>query len=206
MSRSLNPIASVLFMAWLFASLLYDRNIEVGVATLALAVYTSSIRRLYLVYVWVAIPSLLMVWVLLDFETALMTAYRVLVIVMGTSSALLGVKPLELAWLLSRPPMPPIVGFIVPIILRIADFMLQSVYEVIAAMRGRGVTGRLRLLVRAPIPLVVFAFNTSLYLAETMHFKYPSRSRTWTERPRFKAVDYSIVLGVLVHLIFLILL
>lgn len=192
-------------MAWLFTSLYYDRDVEAGIASLALAVYTSSLRRLYLVYAWVAIPSLLMVWALLDFETALSTAYRVLVIVMGTSSALLGAKPLELAWLLSRRPMPPVVGFIVPIVLRIADFMLQSVYEVIAAMRGRGVTGRLKLLLRAPIPLVVFAFNTSLYLAETLHFKYPSKSRTWTERPVFKAVDYAVVLGVLAHITFLLL-
>jgi len=204
--RSLNPAASLAFVAWLFAALALDRLAEAGVAAVLLAAYTGSLLRLYAVYLWVAAPTFLVVWATSDLSTAAITTYRVEVLVVGTSSALLGVRPLELAWLLSRPPLPPIAGFFIPFAVRAADFLLQSVQETVAALRGRGVSGRLGLILRAPVPLAVFAFNASAYLAEALHFKYPRRGRKWLQKPKLKACDYAVFAFVAAHLAYLLLL
>ncbi|MEM1619591.1 MAG: hypothetical protein QXU97_05680 [Fervidicoccaceae archaeon] len=195
----LNPFASLALVAWLLFALATGRLAEAGLISLAAALYTRALRRLYPLYAWASVPSLIVVWAFMDLETALETAYRILVLVVGTSSALIAVDFSGLARLLNKAGIPPLVGFALPVTIRLSEFLLSSVYEAYAAMRGRGVRGKVAIVTKVPLPLVVFSFNSSLYLAEALYFKRPTRKRAWYGKISWGPADVVFVFLALLH-------
>ncbi|MEB3860681.1 MAG: hypothetical protein GSR84_00495, partial [Desulfurococcales archaeon] len=112
------------------------------------------------------------------------------------SASMLLLDPLEVAFALARLGAPPIVGFMLALVLRSSEYMGYAVYEARAGLYGRGLRG-LRLLLSLPGPLVVHAFSLSSMLGEALFFKYPRRGRSWYYRPRPRLLDYLVILAVL---------
>ncbi len=95
-----------------------------------------------------------------------------------------------------RARLPPTAAYSLAVAVRLADYYQSVLREVLDALRGRGVRGRLALALRAPVPLVVHMFQSVGALAEALYVRGPRRGKTWAEKPRPGLLDALSLLAV----------
>ncbi|MEB3780101.1 MAG: energy-coupling factor transporter transmembrane protein EcfT [Desulfurococcales archaeon] len=193
-ARRIHPLTALLVIVWSIVSVYLGLLVEALILSMALTVYSRLLRRLAPLYAWVTVPVVIILALTLTPREAVVAGLKLLAIVMAATSALVMVNPLELGYMAARLHLPPMAGFIVPITIRVADYLTSTLWEARAAMRGRGIQGRIRQILLLPIPLIVHSFNVSLYVAEALSFKYPVRSRSWLVRPRVSLIDLAVVM------------
>ncbi len=196
-TRRINPLTALLVIAWSIMFIYQDALLEVLALSTVLTVYSGLLRRLIWLYLWITLPVTIILALTLTPGQAIIAGLKLLALVMASTSTLTMIDPLELGYVATRLHLPPIVEFIVPITIRIADYLSNSLLEARAAMAGRGIHGRFKQLLLLPIPLIVHSFNVSLYVAEALSFKYPTKSRSWLVKPGVSMADINIILYII---------
>ena len=161
---------------------------------IALALLGPRRRGLVAIYAWLAIPVAVIVGLAHGPLEGADSAIGVLAVT-APLSALTLVPPRWIAYTLWRAGLRGTAAYFPVFVLRLADHMWEVAREALAAMRGRGMRGA-RAVAAAFIPVVVYGFQSSVYLAEALYFKAPRPGKTWADRPRLGAWD-AVVCGML---------
>ncbi len=155
----------------------------------ALASVSGRARQLAGLYAWLAASMFLVGWLAVGPEASAEATLRALAAAVPASAAAALVPPQWAAYAGYRARLPPTAAYSLAIALRLADYYRSSLWEVMDALRGRGVRGRLALALKAPIPLVVHVFQSTSALAEALQARGPRRGKTWAERPKPGPLD-----------------
>ena len=200
-TRSLNPITSLLFLIWAFYFIYEGELIFVSAASILLAIYIKVTKRVVPLLLWLAAPTMILLSFLFGLYEAAYTTVKIVLIALAAIVAFTAPKPQHIAYIASKLGAPPIIGFSQLFVLRLIQILSEALVEAMNTAKGRGIRGRMRLIMLLPIPLLVHTINLSTYLAEALYIKYPNKMRTWTEKASLSIADVILVFCIVITLI-----
>lgn len=186
MPRGLNPLTALAYLAWSTALIYSGYYLEPLVPAAPLLALSGMAPKLVPLYAWILAPPFLIVWALQGLEAAAETVIALGSIALAYSAGLSSIDPRGLPWIASRLGLGSTTGLVPLMVYRALDYIYLAVSEARNSLAGRGVRGRLRILLVLPIPLVVHSFNLSGYMAEALYFK---RSGRYPYKPGITAWD-----------------
>ncbi|MEM3285023.1 MAG: hypothetical protein QXP23_01250, partial [Fervidicoccaceae archaeon] len=171
----INVMTALLFFIWVFGMLYYGKIVQALLSVAFLSLITGKIKSLYKLYLMLFIPSFLFGLVFQGWKNALFASISITLVGAGAVTSFALIEPSDIPLILRKIGIPPIAGYAIPIVLRLVQYLQEISSEAYDAIRGRGISRFFSLARSVPIPIIVFSFNASTYLAEAIHFKYPHR-------------------------------
>ncbi|BAA81418.2 hypothetical protein APE_2403.1 [Aeropyrum pernix K1] len=176
MKPRLHPVTAVLAIAAVFTLLYLDKPITATLLGASLALAGGVFTRAPGLVLWLAVPTVAVVWIFHGLETAVDTSLRVLSVALASSGSLSMVGLHELRRLLEAMGVSPRIAVLPVLIARQADASISQVLEALDALRGRGLRGW-RAVAGLAVPLLASAFTSSAVLAEAIAAKVPAERR-----------------------------
>ncbi|BAN90972.1 hypothetical protein [Aeropyrum camini] len=176
MSPRLHPLTAMASILAVFTLLYLDKPITATLLGAALAVAGGVFTRAPGLVLWLAVPTLAVVWVFHGLEAAVDTSLRVLSVALASSGSLSMVGLHEFRRFLEALGLSPRLAILPVLIARQADASISQVLEALDALRGRGLRGW-RAVAGLAIPLLASAFSSSAILAEAIAAKVPGERR-----------------------------
>ncbi len=172
----------------------YGKILFVLILCIGLAILFKLVKRIIPLLLWLGIPTFIILSLLFGIKESIDTTLRIVMIAFSAIIAFTSPKPYHVAYVANKLGIPPIIGFSQLYVLRLLQILNDALREAIYAAIGRGIRSRLKIITLLPIPLLVHTIDISVYLAEALYIKYPSKTRSWIEKAYIGKLDIVVFL------------